>query len=222
MKSPVAILLAALLMAGHTFAQYAPIKQRARDASEKTTERQNATAEGAPPPGPGSPYARYGPRPGQPPGAPPAEPAQPAAPVAPAAPVKPSTQQTAATKLKTDIAEARGKTEATADMKKQFVQDLGAAAQGRCRPSSGSLTRFGESLLTTVVAKPAAPADDAKLVKALVVSLNSAGLPAARSKEINDEVRAMLTKSGVTEAEASLVAQNLGAVVSDIQSAAPN
>ena len=223
MKSPAPLILATVLMAGIASAQYAPIKQRARDASAATTERQNVTPEGNP--GPNAYSSRYGLKPGQapgalPPGAPPA--AQPAVPVVPAAPVKPSAQQTAATKLKTDITEARAKGEATTDMKKQFVQDLAALAQGRIHPSPGTVSRFGESLLTTLAAKNASSADDTKLVKALMVCFNSAGLPPARLQELNAEVKAVLTKSGAPDAEVTLIGENLAAVVSDIQSGAPN
>lgn len=227
MKIPIAIPVVAFVLTAHTNAQYAPIKERAREASATTTARQNVTAEGAPTPGVPPGYAaRYGLRPSTPPsGAPPGTPpgAPPAGePAAPATPIKPSAQQTAATKLKTDITEARAASAVTADMKKQFVQDLNAVAKGHVRPSSGTVTRFGESLLATLPAKTASPADDTKLVKALVVSFNSAGLPPARLQELNDEVRTLLTKSGVMEADASVVAENLRAVVSDIQSGAPN
>lgn len=225
MKSPIPILLTAILLANIASAQYANSIRKANEVSGKMTAQQNAAAaEGTPPPGP-SPYDRYGKRPGQPPGAPvpgapPAE--QPAAPVAPVAPVKPSAQQLAATKLKTDIAEARGKSEVSADMKKQFEKDLAAVAQGRVRPSPGSVGRFGESLLAALAGKTATAVDDAKLVKAIVVSFNSAGLPASRTQEINNEVRTLLTKSGASAADASVVGENLSAVVSDLQSSAPN
>ena len=126
-------------------------------------KRQNATAaEGTPPPAPpaSSAYARYGIRPGQAPGTPapgtpPAEQPGAAAPVAPAPPMKATAQQQAAAKLKTDIAEARAKSEVSADMKKQFVKDLAAVAQGHIRPSEGSVTRFGESLLANLAGKTA-------------------------------------------------------------------
>ena len=212
MKTLVAVLLSGVLMAGNAGAQYAPLKQKARDLPGKMTERHNAAAEGAPPSGlpPKSGVGQPAPPPGSAPGAPPAA----------AAPIKPSSQQQAATKLKGDIAEARAKGEATAEMKKQFVQDLSAAAQGSSRPSAAALTKFGESLLTALAAKSITLADDTKLVKSVVVSLNSAGLSPSRLQEINDEVQAVLTKSGVAPGETSFVAQNLGAVVAEIQSSA--
>lgn len=208
MKSLVAVLLLAiLLMAGNASAQYAPLKQKARDFGGKMTERHNAAENGTPPPG-------------LPPKSGTAQPASPATAQPPAAPIKPSTQQQAATKLKADIAEARAKGEATAELKKQFAQDLSAAAQGSSRPSLAALTRFGESLLTAVAAKKITLTDDTKLVKNVVVSLNSAGLSPARLQEINDEVQTVLTKSGVSTGETSLVAQHLSAVVAEIQSSA--
>ena len=221
MKTTALVLLTTLLLVGLANAQYTTPQQRARNVSSKMTEQQNTAAQT-------DPYSsRYGirppaPAPGAPPGSPPGTPPPAAAPVAPAPPVKPSAQQLAATKLKTDIGEARGKGEVTADMKKQFVTDLNAVAQGRVRPSPGSVTRFGESLLTSLAGKSALAAEDAKLVKALVVSFNSAGLPAARLQELNAEVRGVLTKSGVAAADATLVGENLSAVVSDIQSGTPN
>jgi hypothetical protein len=207
MKTLVAVLVLAILMAGNASAQYAPLKQKARDFGGKMTERHNGAAEGAPPPG-------LPPKPGA------AQPASPPAVQPPAAPIKPSSQQQAATKLKADIAEARAKGEATAELKKQFALDLSAAAQGNSRPSLAALTKFGESLLTSVAAKKTGPADDAKLVKNVVVSLNSAGLSASRLQEINEEVQAVLSKSGVPAGETSLIGQNLGAVVAEIQSSA--
>ena len=205
MKTLVAVLLLALLTAGSASAQYARIKQKARELPDKINERHNAAENGAPPPG-------LPPKPGV------AQPAAPAAAPPPAAPIKPSTQQQAATKLKADIAEVRAKGEATAELKKQFAQDLSAAAQGSSRPSPAALTKFGGSLLTAVAAKKVTLTDDAKLVKSVVVSLNSAGLSASRLQEINEELQAVLTKSGVPAGETSLVAQDLGVVVAEIQS----
>jgi len=205
MKSPVAVLLLAIVMAGNASAQYARIQQKARDLPGKINERHNAAENGAPPPG-------------LPQKAGTTQPASPASTQPPAAPIKPSTQQQAATRLKADLVEARAKGEATAELKKQFVQDLSAAAQGNSRPSLAALTKVGESLLTAVAAKKNTPADDAKLVKNIVVSLNSAGLSASRLQEINEEVQAVLAKSGVSPGETSRIAQQLGAAVVDIQS----
>lgn len=216
MKTTASVLLTTLLLGGLAHAQYTTPQQRARNVSGRMTEQQNTAAQT-------DVYSRYGirpPAPGVPPGEPPAAP--PATPVPTAPPIKPSAQQVAATKLKADIGEARGKGEVTAEMKKQFVHDLEAVAQGRIRPSSGSVTRFGESLLTAIAGKTATASEDAKLVKAIVISFNSAGLPAARVQEINAEVRGVLTKSGVASADASVVGENLSAVVSDIESVTPN
>jgi len=207
MKSPALILLTSLLMAGIAGAQYAPAKQRARDVSGRMTERQNVTADG-------SPASRYG----LPQTAPPATPPPTAENSVSAPTIKPSTQQQAATKVKADLAEARAKGEATAELKKQFVQDLSATAQGYNRPSLAALTRFGESLLTAVATKKGTAADDARLVKNVVISLNSAGLSPARLQEISEEIHAVLTKSGISADETSLITQHLSAAVSDIQS----
>jgi hypothetical protein len=206
MKTSVAVLFVALLMAGNGSAQYARIQQKARDLPGKINERHNAAEDGAPPTGlPPRPGAA---QPASPPGAPPAV----------AAPIKPSTQQQAATKLKADIAEARARGEATSEMKKQFAQDLSAAAQGSSRPSPAALAKFGDSLLPSLAAKQVKLTDDTKLIKAIVVSLNSGGLSGSRLQEINEEVQAVLTKSGVPPGEVSVVGQNLGAVVTEIQS----
>ena len=221
MKTTALVLLTTFLLVGLANAQYTTPQQRARNVSGRMTEQQNTAAQT-------DPYAaRYGlkPGPGQPPGAPPPgtpPPAAPAVPAAPVAPVTPSTQQVAATKLKADIGEVRGKGEVNADMKKQFVTDLNAVAQGRIRPSSGTVTRFGDSLLTSLSGKSATAAEDTKLVKAIVVSFNSAGLSAARVQELNAEVRGVLTKSGVSATDATLVGEHLAAVVSDLQSSTPN
>ncbi len=218
MKSLALMLLTPFLLVGLANAQYTTPQQRAKNVSSKTTEQQNTAAQT-------DPYSRYGirpPAPGAPPGTSPGTPPPAAPPVAPAPPVKPSGQQVAATKLKADIGEARGKGEVNADMKKQFVTDLNAVAQGRVRPSSGTVTRFGESLLTSLAGKTATAAEDTKLVKAIVVSFNSAGLSASRVQELNAEVRGVLTKSGIAAADAMTVGENLSAVVSDIQSGTPN
>ena len=209
MKNLAAILLTMVLLAGNASAQYSTAKRMARDLPGKINERHNAAEEGAPPPGlPPKLGAAQ-------PATPPAQAPQPVA-----APIKPTTQQLAASKLKADITEAHTKGEATAEMKKQFVTDLAAAAQGRSQPSAAALAKFGESLLAALAAKNITLTEDAKMIKAIVVSLNSAGLSAARLQELNDEVQAVLTKAGVPVGEASLAAQNLAAVVSDIQSSA--
>ena len=212
-----ALILFTALMTTVSNAQYTTPQQRAKNVSGKMTEQQNTAAQ------PDAFAARYGIKPGQPGGAPaPGTPPPAAPPVAPAPPVKPSGQQVAATKLKSDIGEARGKSEVSADMKKEFVTDLKAVAQGRVRPAEGSVTRFGEGLLTSIAGKTATAAEDTKLVKAIVVSFNSAGLSAARVQELNAEVRGVLTKSGVSAADATMIGEHLSAVVSDIQSGTPN
>ena len=195
------------LLTGRADAQYSRIKEKARALPGQMTERHNAAADGAPPPGLPPKSA-----PGQPPAPPPATP------VAPVAPVKPSTQQLAATKLKADLASAHAKGEATDEMKKQFAQDLSAAISGSSRPSPAALAKFGDSLLPTVSAKGVVLTSDAKLVQNIVISLNCAGLSSTRLKEIADELETVLTKSGVPPAEAGIVKQNLAAVAAEVQS----
>ena len=203
MKSPVAILLLTVLLASNAGAQYSRAIQKAKGLPDKINERYRTAENGAPPPGPA---------------APPAAPAAPTAAQPPAAPIKPSTQQQAATKLKADLVEVRAKGEATAEMKKQFVQDLSATVQGYNRPSLEALTRFSESLLAATATKKSTLADDARLVKNIVISLNSAGLSTERLQEISEEIQAVLTKSGVSADQTGLIAQNLSAAVSDVQS----
>lgn len=206
MKTPVAILLTMSLVVINTSAQYSGAARQARGLQGKINDRHNAAEDGAPPPG-------LPPKPGTALPAPPA--AQPPPPVV--APIKPTSQQLAAAKLKADIVEARAKGAVTAEMKKQFFTDLAAAAQGRGQPSVGALTKLGEALLTSLAAKNIALTEDTRLVKAIVVSLNSGGLSATRLQELNDEVQALLTKAGVPSDEASLTGQKLAAVVADIQ-----
>lgn len=210
MKTLVPVLLAVALVAGTASAQnVGRLKQKARDLPGKMTERHNGAENGAPPPGPP-------PKPGtaQPPSTTPTAP-QPAA-----APIKPTTQQQAVAKLRADIAEVHTKGEATAELKKQFTRDLAAAAQGSGQPAAATVAKFGEGLLTALAAKNVSLADDAKLVKAIVVSLNSVGLSASRQQELNDEIQAVLTKAGVPAGEVSLAGQNLAAMVAEIQSSA--
>ena len=209
MKTWIAILVVAGVLINSANAQYSRIKEKARALPGQMTERHNAAADGAPPPGLPPKNA-----PGQPP--PPAT----AAPPAPVAPVKPSAQQLAATKLKTDLAAAHAKGEATDEMKKQFAQDLSAAVSGSRRPSPAALAKFGDSLLPTVAAKEVTLTSDAKLVQNIVISLNCAGLSSTRLKEIADEVETVLTKSGVPPGAAGIVKQNLGAVAGEVQSGA--
>ena len=209
MKTLVAILLTMSLLVSNASAQYSSAKRQARGLESKINDRHNAAEDGAPPPG-------LPPKPGT------AQPASPTPPTAqPAnAPIKPTTQQLAASKLKSDIAAAHTNGVATAEMKHQFVIDLASAAQGRSQPSAVALAKFGEALLTSLAAKNIALTEDTKLIKAIVVSLNSAGLYPARLQELNDEVQAVLIKAGVPTGEASVASQNLAVVVSDIQSSA--
>lgn len=203
-------LLVLALCASTACAQYSTAKRMARDAENKINERHKSAEEGAPPPG--LPARRGATAPTPPP--PPAPTPQPAV----AAPVKPSSQQVAAAKLKADIAEAHSKGEASADLKKQFVADLAVAVQGRSRPSPAALEKFGSGLLTALAAKNVSLAGTDKLIKAIIVSLNSAGLSATRLQELNNEVQSLLAQAGVPASDVSLASQNLAAVVSDIQS----
>ena len=208
MKTWIAILAIAGILAGNASAQYSKIKEKARSLPGQMTERHNAAADGAPPaaPSPGAPSRNA--------------PAPPATPPAPVTAVKPSAQQLAATKLKADLAAAHAKGEATDEMKKEFAQDLAAAVSGNSRPSPATLAKFGDSLLPTVAAKEVALTSDAKLVQNIVISLNCTGLSGSRLTEIADEVETVLTKSGVPAGAAGVVKQNLGALAAEIQSGA--
>jgi hypothetical protein len=202
MKIPVAITVAVMIISLTAEAQYVRAIQRAKEVSGQVTQRQKSADNESAPGAPAQPAAK------------------PATPQPVVAPVKPSTQQQAATKLKADIAEARIKGEATADLKKQFVQDLAVAALGHSKPSPAALAKFGEALLPAVAAKNVTLTDDSKLVKAIVVLLNSAGLPSTRLQELNDEVQGVLAKAGVSTADVGSIGEDLSAVAAEIQSGA--
>lgn len=208
MKILAAILTVTALLVGDASAQYSSAKRQASSLEGKINERHRAAEDGAPPPG-------LPPRPGS---------AQPATPPASApqpppasAPIKPTSQQLAASKLKADIAEAHKQGAATAELKKQFAGNLAAAVSGSSRPSAAALAKFGDGLLSALAAKNVSLAEDTKLIKAIVTSLNSKGLSATRLQEINDEVQGWLTKAGVPAGDATLNAQNLAGVVAEVQ-----
>lgn len=211
MKTLVAILTVTALLIGSASAQYSSAKRQAGSLEGKINERHKAAEDGAPPPGlpPKSGSAQT------------SKPAPPPVPPA-AAPIKPTSQQLAATKLKADIAAARAKGEATAELKRQFAADLAAAVSGSSRPSPAALAKFGDGLLTALVPKSVALTDDTKLIKAIIASLNSKGLSATRLQEINDEFQALLTKAGMAAGDASLAAQNLAGVVTEVQNGTAN
>lgn len=208
MKTVVGITMALLVTSVAVNAQYVRAIEKAKQANSQVNQRQNEALNE------GSNSAA------QPGAAKPANPQQPATTAPAAAPIKPSTQQQAATKLKADITEAHTKGEVTAEMKKQFATDLGAAAMGSYRPSPAALAKLSDALLPAVAAKNVSHADDAKLVKAIVVSLNSAGLSSSRLQELNDEVQGVLTKAGVPAGDAAVIGQNLAAAVGEIQTSA--
>lgn len=210
MKTCLAAVLILALCATTARAQYSSAKRMARDAENKINERHRGAEEGAPPPGL-PPRGAAAPQ-TAPAGQPPAQ-----TPPAVAPPVKPASQQVAAAKLKADITEAHGKGEASTELKKQFVADLAAAVQGRSRPSPAALEKFGSGLLPALAAKNVSLAGMDKMIKAIIVSLNSAGLSPARLQELNNEVQAVLTQAGVPAADINSAAQNLAAVVSEIQ-----
>lgn len=210
MKTLVAILTVTTLLIGNADAQYSSAKRQAGSLEGKINERHKAAEDGTPPPGlpPKSGSAQT--------------PPPPPPPVPAAAPIKPSSQQMAATKLKADITAARAKGEATAELKKQFAADLAAAVSGSSRPSPAALAKFGDGLLTALVPRSVALTDDTKLIKAIIVSLNSKGLSATRLHEINNEFQTLLTKAGVAAGDATLAAQNLADVVTEVQNGTAN
>lgn len=205
MRRIVASLLMAALCSVQVQAQFSRVKDKARNLDDKMTERHNSAENGAPPP------------PGAPPKTGAAKPATPATPLPLAAPAKPSTQQQAATKLKADIAAARAKGEVTEEAKKQFAQDLKLAVMGSSHPTPATLNTFAESFLPTAAGRDVSPANDARIVQNIVVSLNCAGLSASRMAEIRGELESSLTKSGAPAAAAAKAAQDLAAIIAEVQ-----
>jgi hypothetical protein len=204
MKKSLVVFVAFALAAGDLLAQVPPgLPQKARKLGDRINQRHQ---QGDPENSPATP--------------PPGAPAKPAAPAPASQPALPPSPQQIATKLKADLTGVHAKGEATADAKKEFVQDLFAAVRGNSQPSPAVLAKFGESLLTAVAAKGVTLTDESKLVQNIITSLNCAGLSASRLKEINDEVQALLTKSGAAADAAAEVGDHLRAVATEIQTSA--
>jgi hypothetical protein len=69
-------------------------------------------------------------------------------------------------------------------------------------------------------ANPALAANDTKIVDNLVVAVNSVGLSAARLQEIANDLQSALTTEGVALDTAAIVADDLKALVAEVQEAA--
>lgn len=195
------LLLAAGLFAQQTFGQGAQadqIKRRAKDLNQQNNVRQGV----APP--------------AQAPAKPVAVPAPTIArPAAPAPPV--TVQQQHVARLKAGLASLKAGTPMTAEQKKQFTNDLLAAARGPKKPSVAAVGKFVNNFATALGGKTLDPAQQSRLAQNLEAVVNSAAMPVTQTDAIVGDVQAILEVHGAKRNDAVSVAKDLKALAAELR-----
>ncbi len=201
MKPLLLLLLAAGLFAQQTFGQGAQadqIKRRAKDLNQQNNVRQGV-----------APPAQT---PAKPVTVPPPVTARPAAPVPPV-PV----QQQHVARLKAGLASLKAGTPMTAEQKKQFTNDLLAAARGPKKPSVAAVGKFVNNFATALGGKTLDPAQQSRLAQNLEAVVNSAAMPVTQMDAIAGDVQAILEVCGAKRNDAVSVAKDLKALAAELR-----
>lgn len=139
----------------------------------------------------------------------------------PAAPAANAAQQQAVSKLKADIAVIKSKKEVTPELKAQLKKDLAAATDGATKPAAETLAKLGDDLASALVDKKISSQDVADLATSLAAVLNSAGISTVEIATAVRTTKEILTASGVTKQDIAAVADDLKAIVGELQKGGP-
>lgn len=201
MKPLLLLLLAAGVFTQQSFGQGAQadqIKRRAKDLNQQNNVRQGVA----------------------PPAQAPAKPVTVPAPTTarPATPAPPATvQQQHVARMKADLASMKAGTPMTAEQKKQFTNDLLAAARGPKKPSVAAVGKFVNNFATALGGKTLDPAQQSRLAQNLEAVVNSAAMPVTQTDAIAGDVQAILEVSGAKRNDAASVAKDLKALAAELR-----
>jgi hypothetical protein len=188
MKSALALLAAATLLAGAAFAQSdVIIKKRAQEIRDQNNVRQGVAA--------------------------PSQSRQPSQPTASSSPTAPTTllQQNLA-KVRSDLAAIHANAAITPAQKQQLTKDLLACAQGSSKPSSATVAALAESLLAASAQKPLSDASRSRLVSNIAAVLNPANIQASQMQAVYADIQAIFQANGMARKDAVKIADQVKAV----------
>jgi hypothetical protein len=193
MKTVLALLGAAMLMAVNVFAQAdIIIKQRAKEIRDQNNVRQGIN-----------------------PATQPAQPSQPGTPTASTAPT-PLLKQNLA-KLQADLAAIQANSSVTAVQKQQLTKDLLACAQGASKPSEGTISPLADSLAAAFAQKPLSDTDRGRLVSRLAAVLNPANIQSAQMQAIYADIQAIFQANGMARKDAVKIVDQVKAIAAETQ-----
>ena len=188
MKSALAFLAAATLLAGAAFGQSdVIIKKRAQEIRDQNNVRQGV--------------------------APPSQPRQPSQPAASSSPTAPATllQQNLA-KVRSDLAAIHADATITPTQKQQLTKDLLASAQGTSKPSSATVGVLADSLLAAFAQKPLSEGSRSRLVSNLAAVLNPANIQASQMQAVYADIQAIFQANGMARKDAVKIVDQVKAV----------
>jgi hypothetical protein len=190
MKTVLALLGAAMLLAANAFAQSdIIIKKHALELRDQNNVRQGV--------------------------APPTQPAQPA--TAPAKGTAPTPVQQSIAKLRADLAAIKANTPVTADQKQQITKDLIAVAQGASKPSQSTAANMADSLSGAFAEKPLADKDCSRLLSDLAAVLNPARIQPAQMQAIYADIQAIFQANGMARKDAVKIVDQVKAIAAETQ-----
>ncbi len=192
MKTTFATCVLVSLVASVSFGQGSAvlIKNRAKEVVNQNNVRQ-----GVPPPAPTIPQPT------------------------PGSPVAPNSAALAVqhvAKIKTDIADFKTGSTATAAQKQQFIKDLAVTARST-KPSLPTVTKSVDSLMAGLSEAVLTSEQQERLAHDLAAVLNCKPLPATQFNALIDDVQAIFQVGGVKRAVASRIAADLKAVGNEVR-----
>ena len=185
MRTTLALLGAATLLAGSAFAQSdVIIKKRAQEIRDQNNVRQGVT--------------------------PPSQPPRPA--TTPATATSPTPVQQGIARLRADLMAIKANSPVTADQKQQIAKDLIAAARGAQKPAPATAANLANSLAAAFAEKPLADKDCNRLLSDLAAVLNPANIPASQMQAIYADIQAIFQANGMARKDAVKIVDQVKAI----------
>jgi hypothetical protein len=190
MKTLLALIGAAVLVAGNAFAQAdVIIKKRALEIRNQNNVQQGVAA--------------------------PNQPAQPGQPAASSAP-SPLLQQNLA-KVRADLAAFKPNSPVTPQQKLQLKNDLIASAQGAGKPSPATISALADSLSAAFTQTAVPDKDRDRLVSRLAAVLNPGRIQPAQMQSIYDDIQAIFQANGMARKDAVKIVDQVKVIGAEIQ-----
>ena len=131
-----------------------------------------------------------------------------------------STQQRNVEKLKSDLESIKGKSHVTPQMKQQLAADLTAMAEGATKPSQATVQQLVNDLTAAAADKNLSSREIAQLTNDFYKVLNSAGISVSEFNAAVCDAQTIIKASGVSSADAALIAADLKAIGAEVQKTA--